>query len=126
MDRIVTIDGLEEAMAEALQDYSQEVTDNLKKEIRATSKEVVAELKETSPARTGEYAEGWTSHVEYEARDDIRVEVYNRKKPQITHVLENGHALVGGGRVEARPHITPAVDHAEKRLDKKIVKVVTQ
>lgn len=126
MDRIVTIDGLGDALAEALQDYNQEVADGLKKEIRTSSKELVTELKETSPVRTGEYAAGWTSRVEYEARDDIRVEVYNRKKPQLTHVLENGHALVGGGRVEARPHIATAVEHVEKRLGKKIVKVVTK
>lgn len=119
----IKIDALADAVAKELAAYSQECMDELKDEIQKVAKEAVKELKSTSPKDSGEYAAGWTSRVEYESQDDIRVSVYNRKKPQLTHLLEDGHAKVTGGRVAGQPHIGPAEDNAAKKLDNK-VKVV--
>lgn len=119
-----TVDGLLEAITEELGQYSQDVTEGLKKEIKAVAKESVATLKQTSPRRTGDYAKGWTSKTEYESAEDIRVRVYNAKKPQLTHLLENGHAKVTGGRVDGHPHIGPVEKQAEQKLDAKVKVVV--
>lgn len=104
--------------------YSDEVAEGIRKEVKAVAKETVATLKATSPRDTGEYARGWSYRVEFESREDIRVRIYNRTKPQLTRLLEYGHDKVNGGRVEGRPHIRPAEQQAEKKLEGAVKVVV--
>lgn len=120
----ISIDDLADTLAEELAGYSQEVTDDLKREVKQVAKEMVAELKATSLRDSGDYASGWTSTTESEGRNTVQVRVYNRKKPTLTHLLENGHAKVNGGRVEGKAHIGPAEQAAEKRLENKVVVMV--
>ena len=120
----ISIDDLADTLAEELAGYSQEVTDDLKREVKQVAKEMVAELKATSPRDSGDYASGWTSTTESEGRNTVQVRVYNRKKPTLTHLLENGHAKVNGGRVEGKAHIGPAEQASEKRLENKVVVMV--
>lgn len=120
----ISIDDLADTLAEELAAYSQEVTDDLKKEVKQVAKEMVTQLKATSPFDSGDYASGWTSTTESEGRNTVQVRVYNRKKPTLTHLLENGHAKVSGGRVEGKAHIGPAEQVAEKRLENKVVVMV--
>lgn len=104
--------------------YSDEVAEGIRKEVKAVAKETVATLKTTSPRDTGEYARGWSYRVEFENREDIRVRIYNRTKPQLTHLLEYGHDKVKGGRVAGKPHIRPAEQEAEKKLEGAVKVVV--
>lgn len=120
----IKISDLADAVSRELAAYDQDVTDGLKKEVKQVAKDVVAELKQTSSRNTGDYAKGWKSRVEYESPEDIRVRVYNSKKPQLTHLLENGHAKQNGGRVNGTPHIGPAEEKAEKSLASKVKVVV--
>lgn len=120
----VSIDGLARAVAAELAAYNQDVTDGVKKEVEQVAKDVVAELKQTSPRNKGDYAKGWKSRVEYESLEDIRIRVYNSKKPQLTHLLEYGHAKQNGGRVNGKPHIGPAEQEAEKKLTNGVKVVV--
>ena len=92
--------------------------------MKAVAKETVATLKATSPRDTGEYARGWSYRVEFENREDIRVRIYNRTKPQLTRLLEYGHDKVKGGRVAGKPHIRPAEQQAEKKLEGAVKVVV--
>lgn len=121
----IKVSDLAQAVAQELADYSQDVTDGVKKEVKQVAKDVVTELKQTSPRNSGDYAKGWKSRVEYESPEDIRVRVYNSKKPQLTHLLENGHAKQNGGRVNGIPHIGPEEQRAEDSLEGK-VKVVAR
>lgn len=121
----IKVSELAQVVAQELADYSQDVTDGIKEEVKQVAKDMVTELKQTSPRNTGEYAKGWKSRVEYESPEDIRVRVYNSKKPQLTHLLENGHAKQNGGRVNGIPHIGLAEQKAEDSLEGK-VKVVAR
>jgi hypothetical protein len=108
------------AIMEELQSYNQDVTDMLKEEVKSAAKETVKEIKETAPKLTGDYRKGWKSKVQYETSDDIRMTVYNPKEYPLTHLLEHGHAKVGGGRVAAIPHLKPAEEHLAEKLENRI------
>ena len=123
----IKIDNLADAIAQELHAYKQEVTDGVKKSVKKAAKACADELRVTSPKDTGEYAQSWRTRAAYEDDYDIRMEVYNRDHHQLTHLLEDGFAHVGGGRVTAQPHIGPAADNAATLLEKDIkVKVGMQ
>jgi len=97
----------------ALKEYTEEVEEAIAQVIEEDVEAAVKELKDTSPKKTGEYARGWTSKKET-SDGGIKMTIYNKTKPQLTHLLEFGHAKRGGGRVAARPHIAPV---EEKLID---------
>ena len=116
MARKIPLQELEIEIVKELKDYSDEVAEGIKKAVKDVAKATVRTLKTTSPRDAGEYARGWTSKVEFESSEDIRVRISNRTKPQLTHLLENGHATVNGDRVDGRPHIRPAEQAAADKL----------
>jgi len=127
MAQRVEIADLADAIARELETYRQDVTDGVKTSVRQAAKETAKEIKANAGADfdgTGEYAKGWTATVKFENSEDIRVSIHNKKKPQLTHLLEHGHAKVNGGRVEGHPHIAPAEQRAEKKLLKRVKVVV--
>lgn len=120
----VKIDGLADAIIKELSEYNQEVTDGVKQEVKSVANECKTEIQQNSPKLTGSYRKGWREKTMYESADDIRISIYNKTDYQLTHLLENGHAKVNGGRVEGKPHIGPAEQHAEEKLLKKVKVVV--
>lgn len=105
-------------IASELSKYKQEVADQIKESAKKVAKECVQEIKEEAPVDTGEYKKGWKEKVMYESKEDIRVTVYNAKKPSLTHLAEFGYAKPEGGRVEGKPHIYPAQEHAAEKMVK--------
>lgn len=78
----------------------------------------------SAPMKTGEYASGFASKTDRTGQKHCIGTIYNKKKPGLVHLLEKGHATIGGGRVRAYPHMIIAADEAfallEKELDKAI------
>lgn len=120
----VKVNELAAAIARELAEYKQDVTDGLKRDIKTVGKECAQEIKQNSPKLTGNYRKGWGQRVAYESDNDIRVVVRNKTDYQLTHLLEYGHAKQNGGRVEGKPHIGPAEQHAEEKLMRKVKVVV--
>lgn len=114
------VDDLSREVKAQLQAYCDEVTEAVKAEVDTVAEECLQEIKANSPVRTGRYRKGWRKEVAYESRDDIRITVRNKPYPGLTHLLENGHAKAGGGRVEGIPHIKPAEQHAAEKLADKV------
>lgn len=110
------VDHLAGEIAAMLEAYTDEVTEAVKAECETVADECLKEIRAASPVDTGKYKKGWRKKVEYEDKGDIRIRVYNAKYPGLTHLLENGHAKIGGGRVDARVHIKPAEEHAAEKL----------
>lgn len=107
-------------LQEIVDEYSEEVAKVVKKEAKSAAKKAAAELKQTSPERTGTYASGWTSRVTQESAGSITVTVHNQKKPGLIHLLENGHAKRGGGRTKSIPHVAPAAETAVETFVKEV------
>lgn len=116
MAQKIPLNELEVEIVKELKAYSNEVAEGIKKAVNDVAKETVRTLKTTSPRDTGKYARSWTFKVEFESPEDIRVRISNRTKWQLTHLLENGHAKVNGGRVDGKPHIRPAEQAAADKL----------
>ena len=118
----VKVDALASAIEMEMKLYDQTVTDEIKKTAQEVASDCAKEIQQaarTSFKGRGKYAKGWTAKTMYESKNDIRIVVYNSKEPQITHLLEYGHAKVNGGRVQGHPHIRPAAQEAEKEMMQK-------
>lgn len=104
-----TLDDLANEITAAVKEYTDDVTAGIEKEVNATSKRVAKGISTISPKKSGVYAKGWTLKKESTTGSTKNI-VYNKNKPSITHLLENGHAKRGGGRVAGKPHIRPVCD----------------
>ena len=116
----VKIEELAAAVVQELQAYSSEVAEDVKEVVKSATKTCVTTLKHSSPKNTGKYAKDWKWKRAHESKNDIRCQVYNDKHYQLTHLLEDGHALKTGGRAPAHPHIQPAADAASELLEKEV------
>jgi hypothetical protein len=110
-------------IAQAIADYTENVAAAIEDEVDETSKAIVEEIRANSPRDTGEYAKGWTRR-KGRTPGSISYTIHNRSKPQLTHLLEHGHAKRGGGRVEGRPHIGPAVDKHIPAMERRIEQII--
>lgn len=97
----ININQLADEINKQLREYADGVGEEMEKVARKVAKDGVKTLKLRSPKDTGEYAAGWKA-----TKVDGKWTVHN-KIYQLTHLLEKGHAKVGGGRVGARVHIKP-------------------
>ena len=76
------------------------------------AQEMVDELQNKSPKKTGFYAKGWRQKSDirndgYGGRFTVYI-VYNGNRPQLTHLLNNGHPSRNGGWTNGDQHITNA------------------
>ena len=107
MAKTVTIDDMDAAIMDILNEYEEFTVHTVREATQKIAKEGVKALKSSSGAfgGSGKYARGWTSTSEG-GRLDTTVTIHNRT-PGLPHLLENGHAKRGGGRVAGRVHIAP-------------------
>lgn len=121
---------LQAEIVASLEKYGNVCVDEVKKAVKDTAKECVKDIKSRSPHNTGDYRRGWRQSVMYENANEIRIDIHNAKKPQLTHLLEFGHIVrnrPGGkvlGKAGEHPHIRPAELKAKSELTKKIEKAV--
>ena len=103
------LDNLDAAIMKILTDYETTLNEDLdivtRKVAQAGAKAIGASARAMFGG-SGKYAAGWTSQTEKRRLGAYAV-IYNQAAPGLAHLLENGHAKVGGGRVEGRPHIAP-------------------
>lgn len=108
---------------EILEDYGKSIAEELREATQSVIKEGAKQLKSSSPIRTGKYAGSWKSKIEADGSGAIAVvhgRIYNKDHYRLTHLLENGHAKRGGGRVAARPHIGAVNDWAQEEVIKRL------
>ena len=116
MGRSVKVGDLAGQVMKELEAYSRIATEDLKKEIRRTAATVKKEIRDTAPDRTGTYKDSWVASRSLDTADSIGMTVHSPKRYMIAHLLENGHAKRGGGRVPGIPHIGPAEGKGREQL----------
>ena len=127
MSTKVTLDNLASAVKEIIDSYGDEVSANVDKITKEVGKKGVQALKNESKEKFGtvksrkkKYANTWTSRTE-QTRLRTSVTIYNTQGWQ-PHLLENGHALVMGGRnlgtVDGRAHIQPVEEKLIREYEK--------
>ena len=124
--RKITADNLGEAIAEILDEYGDEVQKDMDDVVKDVGKAGVKAIKSASGVfgGTGKYRKGWTSQTDTE-RYGSTVTIYNRT-PGLPHLLENGHAKRGGGRVPGKTHIPPVEQELIKQFEEQIEKAVSK
>ncbi len=122
---IVRIDDLADEVMKGLKDYASIAIDDLKAAIKNAGETVREEIEKTAPKRTGKYRKSWAVKKTSETSDSIKVVVHSKTQYRLTHLLENGHAKRGGGRVAARPHIAPAEKKGEEQLIREVERKLT-
>ena len=121
----VSVDQLAAEIARGLAEYSQGVIEKVNVSSEKVGKAAVKRLKQTSPKKTGKYAKSWAMKTEPEVGQP-HTRIVHVKAPhyRLAHLLEYGHAKVGGGRVEGRPHIRPAEEEVIREFTREVEEVI--
>ena len=122
----------EQSLKKILADYADDISGNVAEIVKKTANKAKASLKSTSPVSTGQpsmgkkhYKDQWAVRQEIE-RFSAKAIIY-QKSPTYTiaHLLENGHAKRGGGRVGAIPHIKPTEEMVIKTVESEIRRAIS-
>ena len=117
----INIDQLASEISKSLKDFSQDVVEMVDISSEKIGKEAVKQRKTTSPKESGGYGKAWTVKTEGTFGQPKNRIVHVRKPHyRLTHLLEYGHALKGGGRTEAQPHIKPAEDMVIQEFQREV------
>ena len=123
-NKTVSVDQMAEAIMEGLQEYNDLAAEKVKKAVKSSARLVKDEINASAPVRTGRYAKSWRTKTMKETNESLEITVYSPSRYMIAHLLENGHAKRGGGRVRAIPHIKPAEEMGIEQLESDITRAL--
>lgn len=109
----INVSQLTSAISEILDEYETVSQETLNRVIDDTAKETAKQVSSLAPKATGKYASSITWEHVKTTKKGAHVSVVKAEAPEyrLTHLLEKGHAKVGGGRVAPSPaggHWAPA------------------
>jgi len=109
-------------LAQILQEYVDDIEEDVDKLIDDVSDEGVLLLKATSPKDRGKYAKGWKKKKKKYSRN-TRSTLYN-KTPGLPHLLEHPHVTRNGGYSRPQAHIKPVEDKVVANLENGVVSII--
>lgn len=127
MSRVISIEDLNEAIGDLLTSYNKDVTEAIKAEAKSCMDQLVKDTKATAPVgkRQKHYRDSIKSKKVSESNDFIRYVWYVAGSDyRLSHLLENGHALRTGGRVEGTHFIQNASDPIIERYIQAVEEVL--
>ncbi|AGK95406.1 hypothetical protein [Clostridium pasteurianum] len=116
----VNIDQMADEILKGLEDYTREITGEVKKVVDIVAKETNEEIKKhiAFNQHSGKYVKAFRIKNAYEdGYKKVNVWYVAGGQHRLTHLLENGHALWQGGRTRAFPHIKYGEELAKKRME---------
>lgn len=115
---------LQKVLIEYLENYVEDINEDVEDTTNTIIKEAKQELVQTSPrsgiARKTKYYKGWAIKNGGRTRKGKYYSkvIWNKTNYQLTHLLEFGHATRNGGRTTPQPHIRPVEQkYGEKFAD---------
>ncbi len=115
-------ESIEAQVKELLEQYDENFKKLVENVAESTAKQTAKDVKNNAIAVVGNgpYAKGWRA-----TKTKGGWTVHNTEHYQLTHLLENGHAIANqwgsyGGRVAARRHIGPAEQVGIVRFEEEI------
>lgn len=124
-DVSVDVDDFALALDEMLKGYLEEVDESVAKAAKTAAKKGSRLVKSNAKSTfggTGKYAASW-GHKEGKKGQESYAEI-GSTMPGLPHLLEKGHATLGGGRVPGRQHIAPAADETFKTFEDELKKEI--
>lgn len=122
MAKRTPIDKLTQEVDKILQEYGEDVQDNLNEIVGDLTKHGAKTLRSQSRSTfggSGKYASGWTTKFESDRLSTQGI-IYNQSVPGLPHLLEHGHANRGGGRTPGRVHISTVEQALIKEIESKV------
>lgn len=113
MSTTISVDQLGDAINRELTVYNSRIVDGIKKEARKSMTQLVKDTKATAPVgnRKKHYRDSIKSKKISENERSVAYLWYvDGSDYRLSHLLENGHALRNGGRVEGSHFIKRASD----------------
>lgn len=124
----IAYDQLAEALQKQLSEYSTALTEELNAAYKELADAGVDELKRVRPYhdRTGQYSKNFAVKQRKNAQSVVGAQSYtihNKKRYQITHLLEHGHLTRDGKRkTQAFPHW----EEAERKIESEAVRKIEE
>ncbi len=111
MSKAIKADDLSKEIMKYLNNYKEDIEEDVIETVDDITKKARDELKQTSPRRKGTrenpYYKGWAIKLSKKRTGEYHKVIWNKTNYQLTHLLEFGHATRNGGRTRAIPHIRP-------------------
>ena len=121
MSKSIEVNLLEKELMQYLENYKEDIDEEVEEVANKIGKEAVAELKQISPkGARKQYCKGWSLKKDKTGRNIYVVKVWNKTDYQLTHLLEFGHATKNGSRTKPQPHIKPTEEKYKKEFEKEL------
>lgn len=121
----IPIERLHSEMKKIIDEYADDVAEGVSTAVKTVAQKGSAAVRANARGTfggTGKYAKSWTYELE-ESRFKTTATIHS-KLPGLPHLLENGHAKRGGGRVMGRVHIAPVETEINQTIEKAILREV--
>jgi len=136
----ITIDEFATNVKELLDGYSEEVNQAVEQELTKIGNEGRDSLKSTTQPKQSKkgtankmkrrewinYVKGWRRKITKDSKNKTEVTIYNSISPQLTHLLEYGHATRDGQRTRGFAHVKPIEKKIEAECVDRLKKVIDE